>query len=448
VFGNAKNSLFPDFGHLICRRKDFGIFFTPDWVVDFMIELIPQELLSNSGRTIYILEPACGLAQFLRKIKERYPHLNAKLLGVEINEEIFSQAISSKPQGIEIVKSDFLLFDPGYQFDLIIGNPPYGIPSLSDHYTIKVDPDTKKKYKALFSTWFGKYNVYGAFVEKSVRLLKEGGYLIFIIPATFLILDEFKKLRKFLSQNGKARIIYMGSDIFKPFADVSTVILIFTKSTKISHKFELLEYKDGKIIPVSFNENWKGEIITFKTDFSLFLENLCRYKVGDIYEVKISPRTPEIKNSPYVVKSKMCPGDEFLPILSSKNLNCGDIKYENLSGYWIKKSDIKKLRVYFGFPHIVVGLGFRKDGKVASAIDKKCYPWMGDVYHLIRKNDLINREFDLSDEEVVVYLNSDCVKRYVKDVYREITYHLSITQIKSIPLPTKKELEQIRKNEE
>jgi adenine-specific DNA-methyltransferase len=70
---------------------------------------------------------------------------------------------------------------------------------------------------------------------------------------------------------------------------------------------------------------------------------------------------------------------------------------------------------------------------------------MGDVYHLIRKNDLMSREFDLSDEEVVEYLISDYVKRYIKDVYREITYHLSITQIKSIPLPTKKEFDQIRK---
>ena len=70
---------------------------------------------------------------------------------------------------------------------------------------------------------------------------------------------------------------------------------------------------------------------------------------------------------------------------------------------------------------------------------------MGDVYHLIRKNDLMIREFDLSEEEVVEYLNSDYVKRYVKDVYREITYHLSITQIKNIPLPTKKEFEQMKK---
>jgi adenine-specific DNA-methyltransferase len=54
-------------------------------------------------------------------------------------------------------------------------------------------------------------------------------------------------------------------------------------------------------------------------------------------------------------------------------------------------------------------------------------------------------EFDLTDEEVVEYLSSDYVKRYIKDVYREITYHLSITQIKNIPIPTKKEFEEIRK---
>jgi adenine-specific DNA-methyltransferase len=70
---------------------------------------------------------------------------------------------------------------------------------------------------------------------------------------------------------------------------------------------------------------------------------------------------------------------------------------------------------------------------------------MGDVYHLIRKKDLMSGEFDLTDEEVVEYLSSDYVKRYIKDVYREITYHLSITQIKNIPIPTKKEFEEIRK---
>jgi len=34
-------------------------------------------------------------------------------------------------------------------------------------------------------------------------------------------------------------------------------------------------------------------------------------------------------------------------------------------------------------------------------------------------------DFDLGDSEILDYLNSDYVRRYVKDVYREITYHLT-----------------------
>ena len=69
---------------------------------------------------------------------------------------------------------------------------------------------------------------------------------------------------------------------------------------------------------------------------------------------------------------------------------------------------------------------------------------MGDVYHLFRKNDLFSNKFDMSDQEVVEYLNSDYVKKYIKDTYREITYHLSITQLKTLPLPSKKEWRDIK----
>ena len=430
------------------NRKDFGLFFTPEWVVDFMVNLVPEEIFLRN-EPITILEPACGLAQFLlkilHKIKEKNLNVKTRLIGVEINEEVLAWLNPLKPKETEIIKADFLLFEPKIFFDLVIGNPPYGIPSLSEHYTIKVDNETKEKYRALFSTWYGKYNIYGAFIEKSIRLLKDNGILIFIIPATFMLLDEFKKLRTFLSQNGKTTIIYMGPDIFKPDADVSTVILKFIKSEKISRQLELFEYKEGEIIPIKSNKNWNGEIVTFRTDFSDFLESICQYKVADIYEIKISPRTSEIKNCSFVVRGDEPPAGNYLPILNSRNLKSGGIIYENLTGYWVAKSNIKKLRAYFGSPHIVVGLGFRENGRIAAAIDEKCYPWMGDVYHLLRRNDLLIQEFDLSDDEVVEYLNSEYVKRYIKDIYREITYHLSITQVKNIPLPNKKEWEEIKK---
>jgi len=329
-------------------------------------------------------------------------------------------------------------------FDLIIGNPPYGIPSPSEHYTIKIDSVTKEKYKSLYKTWYGKYNIYGAFIEKSVRLLKDEGQLIFIVPSTFMILDEFKKLRSFLSQNGRTSIIYLGPDVFRPEAEVSTVILNFHKSNKFVSLLELSEYQENKINIIKINPHWQGEVIKFETNYTRILENICSYRLADIYEIKISPRTPEIKHNPYIIDKIPLNENNYLPILNSRNLKCHRIIYDNLTGYWIEKSNIKKLRKFFNTPHIVVGHGFRENGKVGAAYDNKCYPWMGDVYHLLRKNNLFSNNFDLNNAQVVDYLNSEYVKRYIKDTYREITYHLNITQLKNLPLPMLKEWKKIK----
>ena len=203
-------------------KKDFGIFFTPDWVVDFMMGTIAEEMQRMRNEKIDILEPACGLCQFLYGIKRNYPNTynRANRKGVDINKDIYNQyhLIDSN---VEL--SDYLLWKSNEKFDLIAGNPPYGIPSQSSHYSIKTSKETKIMYKKLYSTWFGKYNVYGAFIEKSIQILKDNGILLFIIPATFLFLDEYKKLRMYLAEHGQTEIIYMGSEVFKPHAYVTSV---------------------------------------------------------------------------------------------------------------------------------------------------------------------------------------------------------------------------------
>lgn len=428
-------------------KKDYGIFFTPEWVVDFMVNLIDFNRHKRE-KDINILEPACGLAQFLIGIKKNKLELfeRAKLYGVEINQDVINYLKALNiPSNIQIIKEDYLLWQSDPLFDLIIGNPPYGIPSLSSHYAIKIDPQIKERYKMQFETWYGKYNVYGAFIEKSIKLLKPCGQLIFIVPPTFMILDEFRKLRTFLSENGGTAIIYMGPEVFKPEADVSSVVLNFIKSDKFACRLELMEYLNNKISTIKVDSKWQGEVIKFETNYTRTIENICSYLLGDIYEVSISPRTPEIKNNPYITKGGPPNENDYLPLLNGRNLKCGKIIYEPLTGYWIKKADIKKLRKFFNTSHIVVGLGFRENGRVAAAIDNKCYPWMGDVYHLLKKNDLFNAKFDMTELEIIEYLNSDYVKQYIKDVYREITYHLSITQLKNLPLPSKKEWQGIKR---
>lgn len=427
-------------------KKEYGIFFTPEWVVDFMVNLINSQ--SKNRKNITILEPACGLAQFLTGIKKNKPSLftKARLFGVEINKEIINYLnILKMDNKINLIFHDYLLWDPDFSFDIVIGNPPYGIPGNSYHYPIKIEPQIKSQYKKIYQTWYGKYNVYGAFIEKSIKLLKKNGQLIFIVPATFMILDEFKKLRQFLSNEGTTQIIYMGPDIFKPEAAVASVILNFNKTSNRTGRLELFGYKqNNNILQIKEDNNWHGEVVLFETAYTKHFKDLCPSRLGDFFEVEISPRTPEIKRNPDVIKQTPTHRGDYLPLLNGRNLTCNKITYDNLTGYWIKKSKARKLRGYFVTPHIVIGLGFRENGKVGAAYDEKCYPWMGDVYHLLKNNHLFTNKRDLSDLEIVEYLNSEFVKKYIKHAYREITYHLSKTQLKNIPLPTKRELKQIK----
>lgn len=422
-------------------KKDFGIFFTPERIVDFMINLIDTDRLTEK-KDVNILEPACGLAQFLIGTKRNHPALyrKAQTTGVEVNDNIINYLNNLRViDDIKLIHSDYLLWEPAQRFDLVIGNPPYGIPSLSVHYSIKIDDATKQKYKEIYETWYGKYNVYGAFIEKSVKLLKPDGQMILVVPATFMILDDFRKLRAFLSHNGRTNIIYLGPDVFKPEADVASVVIDFSKSDKPGG-LKLLEYKNDKLSLLKGMPHWQGEIVRFETDYTRKIESICSYLISDIYDISISSRTPEIKNNPCIVQNKPSNGNgAYLPLLNGKNLKCNRIIYDNLTGYWIKKSDARKLRGYFDTPHIVVGLGFRENGKVGAALDTRCYPWMGDIYHLLRKDELFNKRFDLDDSEILEYLNSDYLRKYIRDTYREITYHLSITQLKSLPLPTRRE---------
>jgi len=56
-------------------RKDYGIFFTPEWVVDLMVGMVREPAMGDVLPAV--LEPACGGAQFLRGIGRRRPALYA-----------------------------------------------------------------------------------------------------------------------------------------------------------------------------------------------------------------------------------------------------------------------------------------------------------------------------------------------------------------------------------
>ena len=83
-------------------------------------------------------------------------------------------------------------------FDIVIGNPPY----IGFH---KVP--NKELNKKLFYSAQGKYDFYILFIEKAYYLLKEKGILSYICPSYFYKRNYGEKLREFILNNMKIKLI-------------------------------------------------------------------------------------------------------------------------------------------------------------------------------------------------------------------------------------------------
>jgi len=103
-------------------RKRIGYFDTPQNIVNFMINLIPRDKIIDAKK---ILEPRCGLAPFSRalaKIRGSWSGLEC----IDINEEIVNELRHRFPR-YTVRHGDYLLIEVREKYDIIIGNPPYGI---------------------------------------------------------------------------------------------------------------------------------------------------------------------------------------------------------------------------------------------------------------------------------------------------------------------------------
>jgi adenine-specific DNA-methyltransferase len=190
----------------VSDRKFNGAFFTPDYIIDFIInEVQPKENHKN-------LDPSCGCGSFLVGLTDYYKRtynipikkiIQENIYGSDILEYNIHRAkliltIYALQNGEELAECDFNLFHQDslkanweYQFDNIVGNPPY----------VKFQDLTDENRTYLAKNWTtvegGTFNLYFAFFELGYKLLKPTGKLGYITPNNYFTSLAGEAIRKY-----------------------------------------------------------------------------------------------------------------------------------------------------------------------------------------------------------------------------------------------------------
>jgi type I restriction enzyme M protein len=262
--GDAKGDLYE---YLLSKLTTAGIngqFRTPRHIIRFMVEMLEPEPKEVIG------DPACGTAGFLvgtmQYLLEKYTSPKGKLKGENgetsytgdllepyrshIQNEMF-HGFDFDATMLRIASMNLMLHgvdnpDIHYQdtlsnsfpekfgkqatggFDVILANPPFkGSLDEGDVHPSLTQAVKTKKTELLF-------------VALILRMLKKGGRSATIVPDGVLFGSSkaHAALRQMLVKDNQLEaVISLPSGVFKPYAGVSTAIVVFTKGGKTDHVF-------------------------------------------------------------------------------------------------------------------------------------------------------------------------------------------------------------------
>ncbi len=208
------------------QKRQLGQYYTPAGLARRLVADLP---LTPTTR---VLEPSAGNGAFVLPLIERFIELHtgsvAARLRRALTENVFAveidppahaalvQAIRDRwgtvPRESNLICGDFFdtefdapdssetLFGGTREFDLIVGNPPFGG---------TIEPRLQDRLDGQYGERDGfkiKKETYSFFIVRAVELLKPDGRLQFICSDTFLTIPTMKGLREFLLNRGRTSV--------------------------------------------------------------------------------------------------------------------------------------------------------------------------------------------------------------------------------------------------
>jgi adenine-specific DNA-methyltransferase len=387
-------------------QVDLCQFFTRDEVAQFCLDQLtfPKNLLS-----IKLLEPAAGHGVFFlplvpklvdacRAQKRSFETLRPLIRAYEIDVKVASalrqrcgdalrDAGVSGPKAAMLARywvrhGDFLEARIHSRFSHVVGNPPYirwdAIPA-----------ELRNLYRARFGSFKQRADLYVAFIESSLRLLRDGGQLGFLCPGTWTKNVYGGSVREALTSQGSLKTIIDFSDFdsFEQSADSYPHFFVFenggsgpTEIFSIAGARKLR--RAGKVVSRSFlpspaplvlsRENKVAETLERARNKFPTLEGAgCSVRVGSATgcnEVFLGPKLPV---------EKSC----LLPFVNARSIQRASVKWSgtHVVNVFDQEGELVKLAHY---PRLAAYLRKHKDSLKARAKASKSKIWWRTIDNL------------------------------------------------------------------
>ena len=191
-----------------------GAHYTPPALCRRLLDMAKEA--GVDWRTARVLDPACGGGAFLSPLAQRMAasmdgagpgtvlaSIQRRLRGYELDpfaawmSQVFLDVTLAEFCGESGTRLKPLVrvcdtlqeATEADEFDLVVGNPPYG--------RVKLPADLRLKFSR---SLFGHANLYGLFTDMALRLAKPGGVIAYVTPTSFVSGEYFKALRGALAR--------------------------------------------------------------------------------------------------------------------------------------------------------------------------------------------------------------------------------------------------------
>jgi len=282
---DAKGLAFQKF--LSHHEKDRqGQFFTPEPVIDFCVEMM------HPNPNEKIIDPACGSGGFLmsaiKYLRNNTQHtdienvISENIFGFDINKSILRIAkmkllLESNVKANILCANSLENFENlNGTFDLILANPPFGAKITTSEVLSKFDLGYKwtKHENKFFKTKLLQttQNTEILFVERCLKLLKEGGRMAIVLPNGNFENPSLEYLRFYIKQKSKLlAVVKLPQETFIPYGTgVKTSILFLEKdSQNIEKKYPVFF---GKVTKLGYQGNKNGTPIYKKDQYGQVLK--------------------------------------------------------------------------------------------------------------------------------------------------------------------------------